>query len=123
LQHFGPRHILAREVIREVAGYSGYEMRVLEFLRNGLDKKALRLAKRKVRFSFASFQSSIPAPTGLPIAFNTPNHLRSLTVRINFFIQIGTHVRGKKKREELTRVLATQNLAKAKLAAEHKKQH
>jgi large subunit ribosomal protein L36e len=72
--HFGPRHILAREIVREVAGFSGYEMRVLEFLRNGLDKKALRLAKRKV----------------------------------------GSHQRGKKKREELTRIIAAQNLAKAK---------
>lgn len=45
---FGPRHALAKEVAREVCGYANYEKRILEFLRNGFDRKALRLAKRKI---------------------------------------------------------------------------
>jgi large subunit ribosomal protein L36e len=44
----GPRKLLVREVIREVTGYAPYEKRILELLRNGLDKKALRLAKRRI---------------------------------------------------------------------------
>jgi len=54
-----------RDVIREVAGFAPYEKRIMELLKNNLDKRALRLAKRK----------------------------------------LGTHKRGKKKREELTSVL------------------
>jgi large subunit ribosomal protein L36e len=40
--------VIVKEVIREVTGYAPYEKRILELLRNGLDKKALRLAKRRV---------------------------------------------------------------------------
>ena len=42
--------MIVKEVIREVTGYAPYEKRILELLRNGLDKKALRLAKRRVSF-------------------------------------------------------------------------
>ena len=41
-------HHLYHEVIREVCGYAPYERRVLELLRNGLDKRALRVCKRKL---------------------------------------------------------------------------
>merc|ERR1712000_195037 len=57
---------LIREVVREVAGFAPYEKRMLELLRNELDKRALLLAKnalaltnvprksaRKCRTSFA----------------------------------------------------------------------
>eukprot|EP00029_Vermamoeba_vermiformis_P003468 TRINITY_DN1394_c0_g1_i1.p1 TRINITY_DN1394_c0_g1~~TRINITY_DN1394_c0_g1_i1.p1 ORF type:complete len:112 (+),score=31.09 TRINITY_DN1394_c0_g1_i1:141-476(+) len=44
----GPGKVIVKEVIREVTGYAPYEKRILELLRNGLDKKALRLAKRRV---------------------------------------------------------------------------
>jgi len=44
----GPRSKLAREVAREVSGWAPYEKRVMEFLRNGLDKRALRLARRRL---------------------------------------------------------------------------
>lgn len=82
-------------------------MRVLEFLRNGLDKKALRLAKRKVRSYFL--------PPGPSFALLPVITLPMLTQRFLFaMLKVGTHQRGKKKREELTRVIAAQNLAKAK---------
>eukprot|EP00775_Hariotina_reticulata_P011635 gene11635-11780_t len=54
-----------RELIREVAGLAPYEKRVVELLKVGRDKRALKVAKRK----------------------------------------LGTHGRGKKKREELAAVL------------------
>jgi len=57
----GKRTKFVRDVIREVAGFAPYERRIMELLRNNLDKRALKLAKRK----------------------------------------LGTHQRGKKKREEL----------------------
>eukprot|EP01121_Diplochlamys_sp_Union-15-3_P016827 TRINITY_DN57_c0_g1_i2.p1 TRINITY_DN57_c0_g1~~TRINITY_DN57_c0_g1_i2.p1 ORF type:complete len:127 (+),score=27.15 TRINITY_DN57_c0_g1_i2:52-381(+) len=37
-----------REVIREVGGHAPYEKRLLELLRVGSEKKALRFAKRKL---------------------------------------------------------------------------
>jgi large subunit ribosomal protein L36e len=54
-----------REIIREVCGFSPYEKRIMELLRNNLDKRALKFAKRR----------------------------------------LGTHSRGKKKREELQGVI------------------
>jgi len=41
-------NIFIREVVREVSGFSPYEKRLLELLRNGLEKRALKLAKRKL---------------------------------------------------------------------------
>jgi len=37
-----------REVIREVSGFAPYERRIIELMRVGLDKRALKLAKRKI---------------------------------------------------------------------------
>ena len=54
-----------RNLIREVAGFAPYEKRVIELLKVGKDKRALKLSKRK----------------------------------------LGTHKRGKKKREELATAL------------------
>eukprot|EP01102_Stenamoeba_stenopodia_P004314 TRINITY_DN14635_c0_g1_i1.p1 TRINITY_DN14635_c0_g1~~TRINITY_DN14635_c0_g1_i1.p1 ORF type:complete len:138 (+),score=56.09 TRINITY_DN14635_c0_g1_i1:107-520(+) len=59
---------LVKELIREVTGFAPYEKRIMELLRNSLDKRALKLAKKK----------------------------------------LGTHVRGKRKREELSNVIAQQ---------------
>ncbi len=38
-----------RELIREVAGLAPYEKRIIELLKIGKDKRALKVAKRKVR--------------------------------------------------------------------------
>ncbi len=35
--------------MREVAGFAPYERRLIDLCRNNLDKRALRLAKRKLR--------------------------------------------------------------------------
>mmetsp|Transcript_96079 Transcript_96079/g.133326 ORF Transcript_96079/g.133326 Transcript_96079/m.133326 type:complete len:121 (+) Transcript_96079:23-385(+) len=37
-----------RQVSREVAGFSPYERRLIDLCRNNLDKRALRLAKKKL---------------------------------------------------------------------------
>eukprot|EP01100_Stratorugosa_tubuloviscum_P015920 TRINITY_DN968_c0_g1_i11.p1 TRINITY_DN968_c0_g1~~TRINITY_DN968_c0_g1_i11.p1 ORF type:complete len:215 (-),score=125.18 TRINITY_DN968_c0_g1_i11:81-725(-) len=54
-----------REVVRDVCGFAPYERRLLELLRNGLDKRALKYAKNK----------------------------------------LGTHLRAKKKRDEMSNSL------------------
>jgi hypothetical protein len=38
-----------KSIIREVAGFSPYEKRVMELLRNSKDKKAKKLTKKRVR--------------------------------------------------------------------------
>ncbi|WIA10353.1 hypothetical protein OEZ86_000494 [Tetradesmus obliquus] len=60
-----------RELVREVAGLAPYEKRIIELLKVGKDKRALKVAKRK----------------------------------------LGTHLRGKKKREEMAGVLRKQQKA------------
>jgi large subunit ribosomal protein L36e len=54
-----------RDIIREVAGQAPYEKRVIELLKNGRDKRALKVCKRK----------------------------------------LGTHLRAKRKRDEMAGVL------------------
>ena len=44
----GAQRRLAHDTIREICGYTPYEKRTLELLRNGYDKRALRLCKRKL---------------------------------------------------------------------------
>jgi len=39
---------LVRQVVREVAGYAPYEKRIAELLRNELEKRALRFAKKRL---------------------------------------------------------------------------
>ena len=53
LQLFGTltkseKKTFVKSVIREVAGFSPYEKRVMELLRNSKDKKAKKLAKKRV---------------------------------------------------------------------------
>jgi len=56
---------MIRELVRDVVGNAPYEKRLMELLKVGRDKRALKLAKRK----------------------------------------LGTHIRGKKKREEMGNLL------------------
>ena len=51
LQKQGKRSLLAKQVAREVCGFAPYEKRAIELLRNSLDKRALRVCKKKVGFS------------------------------------------------------------------------
>ena len=47
-----------KSVIREVAGFSPYEKRVMELLRNSKDKKAKKLTKKRVSFGFRYVEGS-----------------------------------------------------------------
>ncbi len=46
--HASKRLKFVKEVTREVAGFAPYERRLIDLCRNNLDKRALRLAKRKL---------------------------------------------------------------------------
>jgi len=61
----GKRTKFVRELVREVCGFAPYERRIMELLKVGKDKRALKVAKKK----------------------------------------LGTHKRGKKKREEMAAFL------------------
>eukprot|EP00270_Netrium_digitus_P006608 TRINITY_DN191_c0_g1_i1.p1 TRINITY_DN191_c0_g1~~TRINITY_DN191_c0_g1_i1.p1 ORF type:complete len:127 (+),score=34.12 TRINITY_DN191_c0_g1_i1:1-381(+) len=74
----GKRTGFVRKLIREVVGFAPYEKRIMELLKVGKDKRALKLAKRK----------------------------------------LGTHLRAKRKREEMTTTLRKMRAAGA---AEKKK--
>ncbi|KAF2740345.1 ribosomal protein L36e [Polyplosphaeria fusca] len=46
--HLSKRTAFVREVVHEVAGLAPYEKRVIELLRNSKDKRARRLAKKRL---------------------------------------------------------------------------
>ena len=48
LQRQSKRVKLVRDIVREVAGQAPYEKRIMELLKVGRDKRALKVAKRKV---------------------------------------------------------------------------
>ncbi|MEW5308425.1 MAG: hypothetical protein WDW38_000388 [Sanguina aurantia] len=69
----GKRVKFVRDIIREVAGLAPYEKRIVELLKLGKDKRALKVAKKK----------------------------------------LGTHLRGKRKREEMASIMRKQAAKKA----------
>lgn len=48
LQRAGKRTKFVRSIIQEVAGQAPYEKRVMELLKVGKDKRALKVCKRKL---------------------------------------------------------------------------
>jgi hypothetical protein len=50
---FSEKKTFVKSVIREVAGFSPYEKRVMELLRNSKDKKAKKLTKKRVSACFS----------------------------------------------------------------------
>ena len=64
-QRCGKRVKLIRDLVRDVAGTAPYEKRMMELLKTGRDKRALKLSKRKVRkfsskhFSFGTFGTTL----------------------------------------------------------------
>ena len=49
MQRLSKRVRFVRDIVREVAGQAPYEKRLMELLKVGRDKRALKVAKRKVR--------------------------------------------------------------------------
>lgn len=74
-----------REIVKEVAGLAPYERRVIELLRNSKDKRARKLAKKRV--SVNERKSRPPSANWLDL-------------------QLGTFGRAKAKVEDLQRVIA-----------------
>lgn len=46
------RSKFVKSIVREVAGFAPYERRVMELLKNSKDKRARRLAKKRVSFCY-----------------------------------------------------------------------
>jgi large subunit ribosomal protein L36e len=46
--HLSKRTAFVREIVKEVAGLAPYERRVIELLRNSKDKRARKLAKKRL---------------------------------------------------------------------------
>ncbi|KAH7223302.1 ribosomal protein L36e-domain-containing protein [Fusarium oxysporum] len=74
--HLSKRTAFVREVVKEVAGLAPYERRVIELLRNSKDKRARKLAKKRVGrtetlqsphdISTNSHRSSVPSAVPRP---------------------------------------------------------
>jgi hypothetical protein len=96
-----------KSIIREVAGFSPYEKRVMELLRNSKDKKAKKLTKKRV-----SQVGPVELVRGyryraytIPICSTTRLWSRSFH---DADIQLGTLLRSKRKIEELSNVIQEQ---------------
>ena len=50
--HLSKRTAFVRDIVKEVSGLAPYERRIIELLRNSKDKRARKLAKRRVRLAF-----------------------------------------------------------------------
>ena len=46
--HLSKRTAFVRDIVKEVAGLAPYERRVIELLRNSKDKRARKLAKKRL---------------------------------------------------------------------------
>ncbi len=57
VQRLSKRVKFVRDIIREVAGQAPYEKRVIELLKVGKDKRALKVCKKKVRGLLQSMRS------------------------------------------------------------------
>ncbi|KAJ8069589.1 hypothetical protein OCU04_000027 [Sclerotinia nivalis] len=86
--HLSKRTAFVRDIVKEVSGLAPYERRVIELLRNSKDKRARKLAKKRVRFSSSH----------LTFQFT---HKHILTQQ-----QLGTFGRAKAKVDELQGVIA-----------------
>lgn len=87
-------------MIREVCGFAPYERRAMELLKVSKDKRALKFIKKRV----GAGRGARARGPGSP-----PPRLSALPAR-----QVGTHIRAKRKREELSNVLAAMRKAAAK---------
>lgn len=61
--HLSKRTAFVREIVKEVAGLAPYERRVIELLRNSKDKRARKMAKKRVCWTPSSTQLNRPSPS------------------------------------------------------------
>ncbi|MEJ1269832.1 putative gene 8973 [Cricetulus griseus] len=91
-----------RDMIREVCGFAPYERRAMELLKVSKDKRALKFIKKRV-----GREPGLGRRAGAGAARAGPGMTRDSA-------QVGTHIRAKRKREELSNVLAAMRKAAAK---------
>lgn len=85
-----------RDVVREVMGHAPFEKRAMELLKVSKDKRALKFLKRRVRLYYHKTDVS------------------NLTyIVFDYYFQLGTHIRAKRKREELSNILLQMRKAQA----------
>ncbi|EKG14996.1 Ribosomal protein L36e [Macrophomina phaseolina MS6] len=106
--HLSKRTAFVREVVKEVSGLAPYERRVIELLRNSKDKRARKLAKKRVRR--LPKPAKEPPPTDmytserfLPIF---PPYKYNKNMVLTCVQQLGTFGRAKRKVDEMTKVIA-----------------
>lgn len=85
-------------MIREVCGFAPYERRAMELLKVSKDKRALKFIKKRV---------GAPSRAGAGLGLGARTERPPCP-------QVGTHIRAKRKREELSNVLAAMRKAAAK---------
>lgn len=74
-------------------GHSPYEKRAMELLKVSKDKRALKFLKKRVSF-FCSWN-----PAFIFVVTD------EVLISVSEILQLGTHIRAKRKREELSNVL------------------
>ncbi len=94
VQFLSKRVKFVRDLVREVCGQAPYEKRLIELLKVQRDKRALKFAKKRV-----SSNSFVP--------------LMTFTYCPTPSLQLGGHRRGKKKREEMQKLLQSMRKAQA----------
>nr|CAD7427481.1 unnamed protein product [Timema monikensis] len=82
-----------RDLVREVCGHAPYEKRAMELLKVSKDKRALKFLKRRTI---------------------EPMYIEGdLSKQTLLLLQLGTHIRAKRKREELSNILTQMRKAQA----------
>lgn len=104
--HLSKRTAFVRDIVKEVAGLAPYERRVIELLRNSKDKRARKLAKKRVSHLENSYDMQRCAWSYLFFA-------GSLIGTITDSEQLGTLGRAKRKVDELQNVIARSRTAAA----------
>ncbi|CAJ0952024.1 unnamed protein product [Ranitomeya imitator] len=125
-----------RDMIREVCGFAPYERRAMELLKVSKDKRALKFIKKRGKHRVTKRGPALSNPmftlvtrdlgivgrwrTVCVTALQRPNSDAAaidIVVGIaaaSLSVTIGTHIRAKRKREELSNVLAAMRKAAAK---------
>ena len=111
MQRASKRVKFVRDIVREVAGLAPYERRITELLKVGKDKRALKVAKKKVDaldfVLLCALNNDLHCTMAARSAkVNSSSCWPLLSVIVLLLpLQLGTHLRGKRKREELSGII------------------